>query len=93
MDINEIATKKDLISLEEKINVLLKCIEELKTPQHDNKPETFYRQKEVLTLLKISDNTLRKLVAKNEIIRVEVTPGTYRFPIAQFDKYRFSTPK
>lgn len=88
MDVNLIATKQDIEQVLRRIDALEQKMEQASSPKAEEVPSfpKLLRLCEVMDMLNMSENTIKKKVACGEIIRIEIYDGNFRYPAEQFDR-------
>lgn len=85
MNINEIATKQDILAVLHKLNDLMETVERLKTTSGAKKDNTYLTGKEVMEKLRISKSHLNDLRIEGKIPYVK-TCGVIRYPAAEIER-------
>lgn len=87
MDVNAIATKKDIDNVLRRLDELEKKVEQSVQPKQKEQPAfpKLLKLKEVIAITNFCENTIKKKVKKGEIIRIETYPGNWRYPSDQFN--------
>ena len=85
MNVNEIATKEDILVLQQKINSLIATVESLKSSSTTKKDETYLTSKEVMELFKISKSHLSDLRIEGRIPYMKPF-GVLLYPKSEIDK-------
>ncbi len=88
MDVNLIATKQDIEQVLRRIDALEQKIEYSSSPKEEEATcfPKLLRLCEVMDMLNMSENTIKKKIAIGEITRIEIYSGNFRFPAEQFDR-------